>query len=78
MRLFNFFNLFSEDRREHRHHRHGHHHGRSFQQKLSRPYGESPVREQSVGKAEVCPLCKNHCSLSSPQCERGRLYAEGL
>ena len=78
MGLFNLFNLFSEDWREHHRHRHGHHHGRGFQRNLSRAYGESPAWDQEPGKAKVCPLCKNHCSLSSPQCERGRLYAEGL
>ncbi|SHI91223.1 hypothetical protein SAMN02745170_01322 [Propionispora hippei DSM 15287] len=78
MRLFNFFDLFSENWREHRRHRHGHHRGPGYQRNLSRFYGESPARDQAAGKAKECPLCKNHCSLSSPQCERGRQYAEGL
>jgi hypothetical protein len=24
---------------------------------------------------EVCPMCKNHCSLSMPKCEKGKAYA---
>ena len=27
---------------------------------------------------KVCPICKNHCSLTTPKCGRGRKYAETI
>ncbi len=27
-------------------------------------------------QSEVCPMCKNHCSLSTSKCEKGKAYAQ--
>lgn len=27
---------------------------------------------------KLCPICKNHCSLTKPKCGRGKKYAETI
>lgn len=63
--------LFLGEYKHHRRYRGRFHHSAA---------GRCVATEKSLSLKEAtggdrCPLCKNHCSLSAPQCERGREYA---
>lgn len=67
---------------EHHMHHHGHHHGHHHEgYHCHKHHGEGHrkkrchhEREEEEANEHTCPLCKKHCNLSSPQCERGREY----
>lgn len=59
--------------------RHRGHHGGKFHK---RHWGKTVVPTPSDAllsselQSEVCPMCKNHCSLSLPKCDKGKAYAK--
>ena len=45
--------------------------------KRRRMEGSGDERQEDLENGEqFCPLCKNHCNLSTPKCKRGKEYAE--
>ncbi len=50
-----------------------HENGRMFE---GRPehMGTAQASTISAGEADVCPLCKNHCSASNPGCPKGEAF----
>ena len=56
----------------------GHHGGKFHKRHQGRTVVSTPnaVLVSSELQAEVCPMCKNHCSLATPKCDKGKTYAQ--
>lgn len=67
-----FFKFFSNNRKKNHHH----FKRRFVQNESPEVYLHEDMLTVNTTDEQTCPLCKNHCSLLSPKCKKGKAYAE--
>lgn len=74
MKLMKFLKKFLKNRKKNHHH----FKGRFAQNESSEVYLHEDMLTVNTETTDeqTCPLCKNHCSLLSPKCKRGKAYAK--